>query len=47
MDARKAAQLREAWGDKPCDHPKIEPVGHSGLEACAQCGQVFTKGKPG
>lgn len=24
MDIKKAEALREAWGDKPCEHPSFE-----------------------
>lgn len=24
MDIKKAEALREAWGDKPCEHPAFE-----------------------
>jgi hypothetical protein len=39
MNPKRAAELLEAWGDKPCDHPRVEPLGH-GIDACAQCGRV-------
>lgn len=24
MDIKKGQELREEWGDKPCDHPSFE-----------------------
>jgi len=49
MNARQTAELQKAWGDRPCDHTRVEGVGHSGLEACSQCGRFVTRdsaGKP-
>jgi hypothetical protein len=49
MNAKMAAELVQSWGGKPCDHPRVEGVGHSGLEACSQCGRFVTRdsaGKP-
>lgn len=48
MNAKRAAELLEAWGDKPCDHPLVEKVGaHTGLEACGQCGRMVTRDSRG
>jgi hypothetical protein len=48
MTPKQAAQLMEAWGDKPCDHPNADRLGaHSGLEVCTQCGRVITRDKQG
>ncbi|MDP4224333.1 MAG: hypothetical protein Q8868_13585 [Bacteroidota bacterium] len=46
MEYYKALKLREEWGNKPCDHPKLEKVYFTGAfllnYACAQCGAEFT-----
>jgi hypothetical protein len=46
MEYYKALKLREEWGDKPCDHPKLEKVYFTGAfllnYACMQCGAEFT-----
>ena len=47
MNAKQATELAQAWGDKPCDHPRVEGVGHSGLEACSQCGRFITRDSAG
>jgi hypothetical protein len=44
MNYSDAAQLREKWGDKPCDHPEIEAemeAGHPSKNyVCTTCGKV-------
>jgi len=42
MDFSNAAQLREKWGDKPCNHPEIEAeAGHPSLNyVCTTCGNI-------
>lgn len=48
MNPKKAAELMEQWGDKPCDHPHVDRLGmHTGLEACTQCGRTITRDKQG
>jgi len=48
MNPKKAAELMEQWGDKPCDHPNVDRLGmHTGLEACTQCGRTITRDKQG
>jgi len=48
MNAKQAAKLVDAWGDRPCDHPSVEKLGaHTGLEACARCGRVVSRDKQG
>jgi hypothetical protein len=46
MKLKKAQELREAWGSKPCDHPafaKLYDMGErTGGFACTQCGASFT-----
>jgi len=49
MQMLAAAKLREAWGDKPCDHPRIEQEYHFGANTgeyvCTTCGEA--KDRPG
>jgi hypothetical protein len=47
MNPRKAVELAEAWGNRPCEHPRVEPIGHYGMEACAQCGRVVSRDEQG
>lgn len=51
MQMKEAARLRERWGDKPCDHPRVEREyylgSHIGDEVCAQCGREITRDKDG
>ena len=46
MKVKRAQELRDAWGDKPCEHPqlaKLYDLGErTGNFACAQCGKVFS-----
>jgi len=46
MQAKKANILREAWGDKPCDHPDYDReivLGcDSGDKVCTHCGKVLS-----
>ena len=46
MKQKRAQELREAWGDAPCEHPllaKLYDLGaHTGSFACAKCGKVFS-----
>jgi hypothetical protein len=46
MKQKRAQELREAWGDKPCEHPtlaKLYDLGaHTGSFACTLCGRVFS-----
>lgn len=43
MQLEKAVELREKWGDKPCDHPELDKEYHLGTAtgdyACTQCGR--------
>ena len=43
MKLKRAQELREAWGDKPCDHPafaKEYDLGErTGRFVCTQCGR--------
>src|SRR5437899_635181 len=49
MEAKEAAALRIAWGDKPCEHPwwVEETVGgvDKGRVVCKTCGQDRRKGE--
>jgi hypothetical protein len=46
MKQKRAQELREAWGDAPCDHPQLAKLydlgAHTGGFACTQCGKVFS-----
>ncbi len=46
MEYSKALKLKEEWGNKPCDHPKLEKVYYSGAYlinyVCTTCGLEFT-----
>lgn len=55
MDIKKGQELREKWGDKPCDHPSFEEETQgmvlaggyvwrkTGDYICTQCGAEFTR----
>lgn len=46
MEHLIAKKLREKWGGKPCDHPRIEKEyfadTHTLDYVCRQCGKEFT-----
>ncbi len=46
MQAKKAAALREGWGDKPCEHPTLAKEYAAGERTgdyvCTQCGMRVT-----
>ena len=46
MKQKRAAELREAWGDAVCDHPRLAKLYDLGVAtgsfACVQCGKVFS-----
>jgi hypothetical protein len=46
MKLKRAEELRQEWGDKPCDHPQLAKLYDQGVRtgnfACAQCGRVFS-----
>lgn len=50
MDSKEAECLRNAWGDKPCEHPWWVEVTVRGCETgkvvCTTCGQDRRKGEP-
>jgi hypothetical protein len=46
MKADEAAELRENWGDKPCNHDHVEKEYYLGAQTgdyvCTTCGRDFT-----
>ena len=46
MKQKRAIELREAWGDAPCEHPQLAKVydlgAHTGSYACIKCGASFS-----
>jgi hypothetical protein len=46
LKQKRAQELREAWGDAPCEHPKLAKLydlgTHTGNFVCIQCGRVFS-----
>ena len=46
MQKKRATALRQAWGDKPCEHPafaKEYDLGErTGNYVCTQCGATLT-----
>lgn len=44
LSIEETQRLRDAWGDKPCDHPNITkergPMGQQTDYACTICGAV-------
>jgi hypothetical protein len=46
MKQKRAEELREAWGDAPCEHPQLAKVydlgAHTGNFACIKCGRTFS-----
>lgn len=46
MEYFAAQRLKESWGKKTCDHPRLEKVYYVGAYlinyACVQCGADFT-----
>lgn len=46
MEYFTAKKVRDEWGNKPCDHPKIEKEyfadTHTIDYVCSQCGKEFT-----
>ncbi|NOU20009.1 MAG: hypothetical protein HOO91_20820 [Bacteroidales bacterium] len=45
MEYLKAKKLRDEWGTKPCDHPKLEKEYYADTHTldyvCKQCGKEF------
>jgi hypothetical protein len=46
MEYFATQKLKESWGKKPCDHPRLEKVYYVGAflinYACIDCGADFT-----
>jgi hypothetical protein len=46
MQYDEAARLRTEWGDKPCDHNRVEREYYLGVQTgdwiCATCGEEFS-----
>jgi hypothetical protein len=46
MEYYDVLKIRDAWGDKPCDHPHLEKMYYTGafltVYACRQCGAEIT-----
>jgi hypothetical protein len=46
MQRKKAIELQQAWGDRPCAHPSFSreyDLGErTGNYCCTQCGATFT-----
>lgn len=46
MEYYAALNLKEKWGDKPCEHPQLEKVYYTGAflinYVCTTCGAEFT-----
>ena len=46
MEYYVAQKVKETWGKKPCDHPKLEKEYYAGAFLvnwiCTQCGREFT-----
>ena len=47
MQVSEAAQLRKAWGKKPCLHPELDKEYYLGSQTgdyvCTTCGEAFTE----
>ena len=47
MQSKKAALIRQEWGDKPCDHPDFDKEYMLGAQTgdyiCTQCGRCFMR----
>lgn len=46
MQRKRAIELQQAWGDRPCDHPTLAKeydLGErTGGYVCTQCGATFS-----
>ena len=46
MKQKRAEELRDAWGDAPCEHPQLAKLydlgAHTGSFACIKCGHTFS-----
>lgn len=47
MNIKTATALKNAWGDKPCDHETLEKEYFNDMATgdyiCTKCGEAFTK----
>lgn len=47
MQTREAIELRNAWGDAPCEHPEFDKEYDLGADTgdfiCTQCGKEFSR----
>ncbi len=47
MQSKRAAEIRQKWGSKKCDHPKFDKEyylsAQTGDYICMQCGNCFTR----
>ncbi|HSJ25765.1 MAG TPA: hypothetical protein VK929_13905 [Longimicrobiales bacterium] len=46
MKRKKALELQQAWGDRPCEHPDFAKEYDLGVRTgnfiCTQCGAIFS-----
>lgn len=46
MKMKRAQELRDEWGDRPCPHPAFSKEydlgAHTGRFVCTQCGASFS-----
>lgn len=46
MQRKRAIELKEQWGDRPCDHPTLareyDQGERTGNFVCTQCGAMLT-----
>jgi hypothetical protein len=46
MKRKRALELQQAWGDKPCDHPafakEYDQGERTGKYVCTQCGAIVS-----
>ncbi len=46
MKQKRAQELREEWGDAPCEHPQLARLydlgERTGSYVCVQCGRDFS-----
>ena len=46
MEYYALQKLKDEWGNKPCDHPRLEKIFYTGAflttYCCTQCGKEFT-----
>ena len=46
MKVKRAQELRDAWGEAPCEHPELSRLydkgERTGTYGCTTCGKIFT-----